>query len=248
MREHVGRGVLTVAEPIALHGTTGETSFAVTHHLACHPRSLLCVPLCYLRRHAASPCLLRCLSALLSLTATASGSVRRTAQADHRNPAGHRRDLHPHRHPQQQWQRRQSKHQQHAVPAARDGVATSSGAPVVGGITGASTTIITAEDLSACAAIDAAGHPVARSRHPDHKPLWRRERHRHGGGHARLRRHRAVERARAGRWAPLQRLRHPRLRFQSDSRSTASTASRSPAATAAACSTATARSAASSTS
>ena len=133
--------------------------------------------------------------------------------------AGHRRDLHPHRHPQQQRQQRPAAE----GPATADSraaakvAATSSGDPVVGGIAGTSTTIITAEEIERAPQSTLAGHPVARSRHPDDQPLWRRQRHRHGGRHARLRRHRAVEHAGAGGRTPLQRFRYRRVRFQPDS-------------------------------
>ena len=146
------------------------------------------------------------------------GSLRRTAPAD-RSPAGHRRDLHPHRHPQQQCAAgRQQKDQQQArseqPPMRRrpPAAAIPSSAALPGHPRPSSR-----RGPGACSGSHAAGHPVARSRHPDDTASTAASTAPARGGHARLRRHRAIEHAGAGRWTPLQRFRHRRVRFQSDS-------------------------------
>ena len=191
------------------YGTAGETSFAVTHHLSCHPRSLPCVPLCFLRRRAALPRLLR--SCCVVRSRMLSRARAQDATPIRRDPAGHRRDLHPHRHPQQ-WQQRQRQQDQRQHAAATIASPPATGSAVVGRHRRASTTIITSED------IERAPSPTLQdilSREAGiqiDQSVRRRQRHRHDGGHARLRRHRAIQYAGAGRWTPLQRSRYRRVR------------------------------------
>ena len=85
-------------------------------------------------------------------------------------------------------------------------------------ITGASSTVITAQEIERSPGHDPAGHAGARAGHPGDQPVRQRERRRSTRRHARLRRRRHVQHAGADQRPPAQRHRHGGRRSSAPSR------------------------------